>query len=270
MDQYGYTDIDSKLEMLTNEIKIGSELQSINEDAENDPEDIRKYLDNRDNVLQDPDQIFDLETINDEMIDLEMGFTNFDILILTFTTFLNLVNVVYFAHIQNLIFTNNNIPTSIVPCYDEDLYEGLGSSWMDQYLFLWFLNEPTWLLFILPFVQIFFWVVTKYKYSKSAIANSIFLGVTLAIIVFPVFFWQVNEAIFCNYYNDCRSCSCVPKVGNCSANENFIFRIVYVAFYIIVIFVFGCFSTGDEFEDNGEETARELKRSLINSYLRKL
>lgn len=176
-------------------------------------------------------------------LDLTMSFFNLAVMLST---------IPYFALVSlNIVFTNEFLTTSDYKCYDPTLYGELGDSWTDQFWTDWWINLSDFLYAITPIFQMY--ILLEANLNSGADEkdfNYWFLGITLFIKI-TTLFARGYQAIFCFYFNICRTCTgeCTSST-NCPPNMAFKYAIFYNLFFVVVLFIYAIIQVGGLYHDS--------------------
>lgn len=195
-------------------------------------------------------------------------YTGFDEFIIWFSFTVLIISWAHFANVMNIVFTNNTVSTTDVPCYTDDLYLGLGTYWYDQYLFEWWLLLAYWVSIIYPLYEIYVWSGAVTQGYKTRIENMFISAVVF--IVFAINFGVLAyQSFFCADFNFCRSCDCEQKF-DCFPNSSWWFRLMFTLFFLIVTLIYGTLALLGEFEYEAKERVKRWSvRAKAIMYLRK-
>ena len=189
--------------------------------------------------------------------------------IVIFTLFSIILSFAFFIYWIGVIFTNSRIRPSNVPCYasGEDVYRGLGTFYMDQYLVEWILAFLSYSAFIYPQFQILLWVGTATS-SKSYRLSNLFIS-TFVFVYFAIYeLYALYQLSFCTDWNICRSCGCAQKF-DCTPNPWFTFRVIFVVWFLIETLAYGFFAFTKLIEkDRIEVIKKRIAIGQLTKYLK--
>lgn len=187
---------------------------------------------------------------------------------LSFTSLSIILSGGYFVYWLNVIFTNGVIQAENVEFYTTEVYRGLGTFWMDQYLFEWFWGLFSFIAIIYPIFELAFWLRTSTSTQSLRIAN-LFIS-SFVFILFAVYaFITLYELIFCADFNMCRSSDCEQKF-DCSPNPNFVYRSIFLVFFLIEVLAYGFFAFTSLIEKGRDERVEDMViRYGMKTYLQK-
>ena len=178
-----------------------------------------------------------------------------------------IIHGAFFTYWLSTIFTNSSIRPSDVSCYTTDVYRGLGTFWLDQYLFEWIWAAACFICIIYPFAQVFIFTTAAARAKNTRIFNLFFSS--FVFIIFAIYEGiTFYELIFCADFNLCRSCNCSQKF-NCTANPWYVFRTIFLIYFLLETLTIGFYAFSKVTEkDKIEWLEKEHNQFLKYRYLK--